>query len=140
MIWGKGEFGLIKTPQKLFMDKTEFVDCVVSKYDALAVAVDKSGKVFSWGKNNLGQLGHGDTRDRKLPTQILTLKKKMIQKVAVGHQFVIMLGPDIKVNQQTLQLPCTTAPTIENDTRPFDSQVFNEITSECHKKLLEDHI
>lgn len=54
MIWGKGEFGLIKTPQKLFMDKTEFVDCVVSKYDALAVAVDKSGKVFSWGKNNLG--------------------------------------------------------------------------------------
>ena len=50
------------------MDKTEFTDCVISKFDAIAVALDKNGKVFSWGKNELGQLGHGDTRDRKLPT------------------------------------------------------------------------
>ena len=81
------------------MDKTEFVDCIISKFDALAVGLDKQGKVFSWGKNDQGQLGHGDTRDRKLPTQILTLKKKEIQRVAVGNRFVIMLGQDIKVNK-----------------------------------------
>jgi hypothetical protein len=36
------------------MDKTEFVDCIISKFDALAVGLDKHGKVFSWGKNDQG--------------------------------------------------------------------------------------
>ena len=31
-IWGKGEFGLIKSPQKLYMDKVHFEDCLVSKF------------------------------------------------------------------------------------------------------------
>ena len=31
-IWGKGEFGLIKSPQKLYMDKANFEDCSISKF------------------------------------------------------------------------------------------------------------
>ena len=71
LIWGKGKFGVIKSPQKLFMDKVEFIDCKISKFDgddSHAVSLDQNGKVYSWGNNQHGQLGHGDTRDRKLPS------------------------------------------------------------------------
>jgi hypothetical protein len=30
-IWGKGEFGVIKSPQIVFMDKVEFIDCKIDK-------------------------------------------------------------------------------------------------------------
>jgi alpha-tubulin suppressor-like RCC1 family protein len=54
------------------MDQVNFVDCQISKYSqkSTALAVDMQGKVYAWGHNNMGQLGHGDTRNRKLPTQI----------------------------------------------------------------------
>lgn len=82
LVWGLGEFGVIKSPQKLFMDKVEFVDCQMSKYqenDCSALALDSQGKVYSWGKNTHGQLGHGDKRDRKLPTLVLAIKNKEIR-------------------------------------------------------------
>jgi len=62
-VWGLGEFGVIKSPQKLFMDRVEFTDCKMSKYhenNCSALALDSQGKVYSWGKNRHGQLGHGD--------------------------------------------------------------------------------
>ena len=73
LIWGQGEFGVIKSPQKLFMNKVAFVDCQISKYHSQrrsAVALDSNGRVYAWGKNDRGQLGLGDDRDRKLPTQL----------------------------------------------------------------------
>ncbi len=30
---------------------------------------DSEGKVFSWGKNNCGELGHGDLENRNYPTE-----------------------------------------------------------------------
>ena len=54
------------------MDQVNFVDCQISKFQhqSTALAIDQAGKVYAWGHNSLGQLGHGDTRNRKLPTQI----------------------------------------------------------------------
>jgi hypothetical protein len=57
LIWGKGEFGTIRCPQKLFMDKVEFVDCKISKFDSdesHAISLDQNGKVYSWGNNSCG--------------------------------------------------------------------------------------
>lgn len=31
---------------------------------------DKVGDIYSWGKNNYGELGHGDIQDRPQPTLI----------------------------------------------------------------------
>ena len=33
------------------------------------VGLTKNGKVFSWGCNNFGQLGHGDWEQRRVPTK-----------------------------------------------------------------------
>ena len=37
---------------------------------AHVVVVDETGQAWSWGNNDHQQLGHGDTRCRRIPTQI----------------------------------------------------------------------
>jgi len=134
MIWGKGEFGIIRSPQKLFMDKVEFSDCKISKYEAIdpagngyylpepsALALDASGHVYSWGCNHKGQLGHGDSRNRKLPSQILSLKRKELRLIEMGGDFTIMLGRDIKIKDSAPELQFESRP------MPFDLDVLKRI-------------
>lgn len=102
LIWGQGEFGIIKSPQRLFMDKVAFLDCQISKYHSQkcsAVALDANGRVYAWGKNDCGQLGLGDSRDRKLPTQLQSLKQKQIRNIAIGDEFVVLLGKDVVISR-----------------------------------------
>lgn len=51
------------------MESIDIVDCELGKFshNPPALALDKNGRVYSWGQNSLGQLGHGDQRSRKLP-------------------------------------------------------------------------
>ena len=49
-----------------------------------SVALSKTGKLFSWGLNILGQLGQGDTEPRWSPTLIRNLKDTFIEEVASG--------------------------------------------------------
>lgn len=51
----------------------------------------------------MGQLGHGDTRERKLPTQLQALKRKMVSGISVGDQFVVLLGKDVSLAEQQLK-------------------------------------
>lgn len=44
------------------------------------------GRVYSWGDNRFGQLGHGDRRKRLVPTQVDALESKGISRVAAGLQ------------------------------------------------------
>lgn len=46
-------------------------------------------QVFSWGLGQHGQLGHGDTNDRYIPTLIEALKGKSVTLVCCGHGFSI---------------------------------------------------
>ena len=95
--------GIFDKPQKLYMDDIDFTDIEISKFSTnspFAAALDKAGKVYSWGSNTLGQLGHGDQRVRKLPTQIQSLKRKTITQMSIGHNFVVMLGRDVSQEEQ----------------------------------------
>jgi alpha-tubulin suppressor-like RCC1 family protein len=38
--------------------------------DQFMLAVNASGKLYSWGKNGKGELGQGDTTNRSTPTQV----------------------------------------------------------------------
>ncbi len=38
------------------------------------LALDVKGRVYSWGKNDHGQLGHHDKIDKEYPTKIETLR------------------------------------------------------------------
>ena len=51
----------------------------------------------------MGQLGHGDTRDRKLPTQVQALKRKKVSNISVGDQFIVLLGKDVSLAEQQLK-------------------------------------
>ena len=42
------------------------------------VAVNNERVVYSWGENNHGQLGHGDTKARATPEMIESLKGRPI--------------------------------------------------------------
>ena len=85
------------------MDDVDFMDIQISRFSTnnpFALAIEKNGKVYSWGSNTLGQLGHGDQRVRKLPTQIQSLKRKAIKQLSIGHNFVVMLGRDVSQAEQ----------------------------------------
>jgi hypothetical protein len=47
-------------------------------------ALDAAGKVFTWGFNDVGQLGDGTTTDNFDPTKIVALNSKVITDIAAG--------------------------------------------------------
>ncbi|KAI5017243.1 hypothetical protein ZWY2020_037621 [Hordeum vulgare] len=49
------------------------------------VALNSDGRCFSWGRNEKGQLGHGDTLLRNLPTIVSKLSKYNIIAAGVGR-------------------------------------------------------
>ena len=44
------------------MDNVDFAEVKISKFsnNSFAVGLDNNGKVYAWGNNMLGQLGHQD--------------------------------------------------------------------------------
>lgn len=49
-----------------------------------AIACTKDGKVYSWGLNREGQLGHGDTQNRTTPSEIVDLDSSSLNVVDVA--------------------------------------------------------
>ena len=55
------------------------------------VALTKEGKVFTWGSNEFGQLGHGDYEHRHIPTKVESLDGLFIVKIACGGDHTIAI-------------------------------------------------
>lgn len=53
--------------------------------------IDESGKVYSWGRNECGQLGHGDRSRYDTPKPIHALEKTMIVNAATGRNHTLCL-------------------------------------------------
>ncbi len=73
---GTGANGTISTPTFVKMpDKTEdmtgIVEVVVGRYNVMAL--DKNGKIYTWGYNNYSQLGNGNATNQSLPVEITDL-------------------------------------------------------------------
>ena len=49
------------------------------------VGVAKNGQVVSWGANGYGQLGHGDYKQRSIPTKVEALDGLVITKISCGY-------------------------------------------------------
>jgi alpha-tubulin suppressor-like RCC1 family protein len=75
------------------LDETEVIEInVVSSIDIMEYksytsyfVLEKSGKVYSWGKNDLGQLGVGDFTDRLSPTLISTLNEPILKIYSISY-------------------------------------------------------
>jgi hypothetical protein len=59
-----------------------------------SLAVTAGSAVYSWGANQSGQLGHGDTSLRHLPSRIacLPLDSTALPRVEAGHACSLLIG------------------------------------------------
>ena len=80
-------------------------------------------------------MGHGDEKDRKLPSQILQLKRKEVSQISIGGDFVIMLGKDVTLHPaQREDENLATLDRNDLSRKPFDSQVLDQFQRQ--KQLL----
>ena len=56
---------------------------------SLVIATD--GALFSWGNGGYGQLGHGDTHDHYLPTEVESLKGTRIRSIEASEAHSIVV-------------------------------------------------
>ncbi|ANM63475.1 Regulator of chromosome condensation (RCC1) family protein [Arabidopsis thaliana] len=63
-----------------------FVQEVACGFHHIAVLNSKA-EVYTWGKGSNGQLGHGDTEYRCMPTLVKALKGKQVRKVVCGSNY-----------------------------------------------------
>jgi len=73
------------------------VDVGVGSNSTFCMAITEDGKVYSWGRNENGQLGHGDTKDRYCPTLISELSGHHVVKVSTGKGHSLFLTEEGKV-------------------------------------------
>ncbi|MED6263774.1 hypothetical protein CHARACLAT_008019 [Characodon lateralis] len=57
-------------------------------------ALSASGCVFGWGRNDCGQLGLGDTEDRKTPMPVSCLNMKKVVHISCGKEHTVVLTKD----------------------------------------------
>ncbi|KAL1343911.1 uncharacterized protein [Arachis hypogaea] len=58
------------------------------------VALDVEGRCYTWGRNEKGQLGHGDTIQRDRPTVVSELSKYKIVKAGAGRNHTVVVTED----------------------------------------------
>ena len=58
---------------------------------AFCMAIDESGQVFAWGRNENGQLGLGNTKDVMVPTLVQELTGYQVAEIATGKGHSLFL-------------------------------------------------
>ncbi|WJX36013.1 hypothetical protein P8452_23933 [Trifolium repens] len=58
------------------------------------VALDVEGRCYTWGRNEKGQLGHGDTIQRDRPTVVSELSKYKIVQAGAGRSHTVVVTDD----------------------------------------------
>ncbi|XP_011028966.1 PREDICTED: protein RCC2 homolog [Populus euphratica] len=58
------------------------------------VALDVEGRCYTWGRNERGQLGHGDTIQRDRPTVVSELSKYKLIKAGAGRSHTVVVTED----------------------------------------------
>lgn len=83
------------SPLKNSVSLSGVIDASIGR--SSGAAVDRNGKVWTWGYNELGQLGQIDIDPRWIPTLVKPIKKKKVYSIAVGSAHVIAIGEN-KIN------------------------------------------
>ncbi|CAI9116887.1 OLC1v1018168C1 [Oldenlandia corymbosa var. corymbosa] len=58
------------------------------------VALDVDGRCYTWGRNEKGQLGHGDKIQRDRPTVVSGISKHKIVKAGAGRNHTVVVTAD----------------------------------------------
>lgn len=91
-MWGAGSHGVLNAENtevtKPMLKMTGVSDIALG--DGHAVVLKKNGSVFSWGRNDCGQLGDGTVSDRAEPVLIA----RDIKSVAAGSAHTVIVSKD----------------------------------------------
>ena len=83
-------------PPTIVVDLQPVSQIACGEYHTIAVCRD--GSLWTWGRNNCGQLGHGNCSDNyKIPTQVQGMATKISLLAAAGGQHSLVLTESNKV-------------------------------------------
>jgi hypothetical protein len=96
--WGRGDNGLLghgDTQHQYIPKHVDSLTGVKVKQSSCGGAhtalCSESGEVYTFGKGEFGQLGHGDVEDMLLPTTVKALDGKVITQVECASQHTVAL-------------------------------------------------
>ncbi|XP_008579308.1 PREDICTED: E3 ISG15--protein ligase HERC5 [Galeopterus variegatus] len=100
--WGHNEHGQLgvggifpSTPTPQIVEDLAGVPLVqISAGEAHSMALSISGNIYSWGKNDLGQLGLGHTDSKDSPSLIEALDNQKVEFLACGGSHTALLTQD----------------------------------------------
>lgn len=96
---GQGQLGHGDTDQRHVPTKIDGLGPVAtvaaSNFNYYSLIVLADGDVYSFGMNFYGQLGHGDTDNRNMPTKIIGLENARTADAGGGHSLVLLENGDV---------------------------------------------
>ncbi|XP_010146138.1 PREDICTED: probable E3 ubiquitin-protein ligase HERC3, partial [Eurypyga helias] len=100
--WGQNAHGQLGVrsqttpiPQPQLVERLKGIPLAqIAAGGAHSIVVSLSGAVYSWGKNNFGQLGLGDTKDRRCPSYVGALEHWKAVFIACGADHTVVLSKD----------------------------------------------
>ena len=98
--WGNNMFGQLGSGKDDKIDQAEPQKCVnidgnidvIAAGSMFSCAVTEDGALYTWGCNSEGQLGHGDCKDRFIPTKVKMLESEPVFDVACGDEFMCVMA------------------------------------------------
>ncbi|XP_043498025.1 uncharacterized protein LOC122521394 isoform X1 [Polistes fuscatus] len=99
--WGSSKYGQLGLGKVLQCSSPELItslaqemiiDAVAGQYHSMALTAD--GRVFTWGWGVHGQLGHGNTDKRNIPTLVNSLLGIFIKHISAGHAHSLALSDE----------------------------------------------
>ncbi|XP_058465564.1 probable E3 ubiquitin-protein ligase HERC2 [Malaya genurostris] len=89
--WGVGDGGRLGHGDTISKDIPTRIVALVDKQvcgivcgASYSAAITSSGELFTWGRGTYGRLGHGNSDDKFVPTQVQALKSYKVVDVALG--------------------------------------------------------
>ncbi|XP_011864617.1 PREDICTED: uncharacterized protein LOC105560272 isoform X2 [Vollenhovia emeryi] len=99
--WGASQFGQLGLGKVLQCSSPELVtslaqeiivDAVAGQYHSVALTAD--GRIFTWGWGVHGQLGHGNTDEKGIPSLVKALLGVVVCCVSAGYAHTLALSAD----------------------------------------------
>ncbi|NWV25202.1 HERC5 ligase, partial [Origma solitaria] len=100
--WGQNTYGQLGvgsqttlTPKPQLVERLKGIPLAqIAAGGAHSITVSLSGAVYSWGKNNFGQLGLGDTKDRDCPSYVGALEHWKTVFISCGADHTAVLSKE----------------------------------------------
>lgn len=89
-IWGDTPNGLFTKPERI-NGLAGIIEQVAIGEDLICV-LDANNYVYTWGRNEVGQLGLGDTEAQKDACSVETLNDREVTGIVAGKNFILCLG------------------------------------------------